>query len=252
MRGIVYSATGEKYVREAVTSATSSLRFNQVPHLIFCDVPVDAQIASLEFRKFSSCGDPFLDKINNIRQSPFAETIFLDTDTYVLANLDDLFDLLKRFDLAAAHTPGYTKGPDLGQSEAFYDCNTGVIAYRASANVARLLENWGKAFLHFANSPAFRQWLADQHAFRRVIWESTAAFYVLPPEYNCRLTFPVRLVGSVKILHGRSINYDSSAKVLNGGKGARVFTRAPCGSGEYHFVPGPVAGVLPYDTGEAG
>jgi hypothetical protein len=101
MRGIIYSAIGAQYVREAVTSATSSIRFNQIPHLIFCDVPADAQIAGLEYRQFYSCGNPFLDKINNIRHTPFTETMFLDTDTYVLGNLDDLFDLLKRFDLAS-------------------------------------------------------------------------------------------------------------------------------------------------------
>src|SRR5262249_35855803 len=171
---------------------------------------------------------------NNIRQSPFTETIFLDTDTYVLANLDDVFDLLKRFDLAAAHTPGYTKGPDYGQSEAFYDFNTGVIAYRAS--VVALLDSWAKAFLHFVNSPDFHQSLADQHALRRAIWESAAAFYVLPPEYNCRIQFHVRLVGAAKILHGRSLDYESNAKLLNAETGARVFARVPSGPGRYSFV----------------
>jgi len=251
MRGIIYSATGAQYAREAVTSATSSLRFNQIPHLIFCDVPLDAQIAGLEYCQFSSCGNPFLDKINNIRRSPFIETIFLDTDTYVLGNLDEVFDLLKRFDLAAAHTPGYTKGPDFGQSEAFYDFNTGVIAYRTSGNVLALLDNWEKAFLYFANSPDFRQWLADQHAFRRVIWESAAAFYVLPPEYNCRIQFHMRLVGAAKILHGRSLDYEANAKLLNAERGARVFARVPTGRGLYGFAPGPPPMARPpYEIGE--
>jgi alpha-N-acetylglucosamine transferase len=44
-----------------------------------------------------------------------AQTIFLDTDTYVIDNIDELFDLLERFDIAAAHAPGYT-GDDRGST----------------------------------------------------------------------------------------------------------------------------------------
>jgi hypothetical protein len=103
-----------------------------------------------------------------------------------------------------------------------------------SANVMALLENWGKAYLHFfVNSPGR---IADQHAFRRVIWESAAAFYVLPPEYNCRLQFNMRLVGAAKILHGRTVDYVAVAKKLNAEKGARVFARVLAGPGQYDLV----------------
>jgi len=35
--GIIYSATGERFTSEAIVSAKSPLRFNRVPHLIFCN-----------------------------------------------------------------------------------------------------------------------------------------------------------------------------------------------------------------------
>src|SRR5262245_17176068 len=104
-RGIIYSATGERFVAEAVNSARSSLRFNPVPHLIFCDAVPAQKIEGVKFVPSEPCGDPFRDKIHSIRRLPFDQTIFLDTDTYVTANIDELFDLLNRFDVAAAHAP---------------------------------------------------------------------------------------------------------------------------------------------------
>ena len=111
MRGVIYSAVGEKFVAEAVDSARSSLRFNHVPHVIFCD-PTPPAVTNIEFRHLRSTGDPLEDKINTIRSTPFAETLFLDCDTYVVSAIDDLFDLLKRFDMALAHEAGYTNNGD--------------------------------------------------------------------------------------------------------------------------------------------
>ena len=108
-RGIICSATGRRYVTEAISSAQSSLRFNRVPHLIFCDQIQIEKVEGIDFVKFETCGNAFLDKIRNISQTPFERTIFLDTDTCVIANIGELFDLLQRFDVAAAHAPGYTK-----------------------------------------------------------------------------------------------------------------------------------------------
>src|SRR5690348_11543017 len=108
-RGIIYSATGKQFVAEAVISARSSLRFNPVAHLIFCDVLPTEKIEGIDFIRFEPSSSPHLDKIRNISRMPFENTIYLDTDTYVIANIEELFDLLRRFDLAAAHAPGYTK-----------------------------------------------------------------------------------------------------------------------------------------------
>src|SRR5271170_6976182 len=90
--GIIYSATGEFWLGEAINSAKESRRFNDVPHLIFSDVSSTDRIEGVEFETYNSTGDPFLDKINSIERSPFQQTIYLDTDTYVIANLDEMFD----------------------------------------------------------------------------------------------------------------------------------------------------------------
>jgi hypothetical protein len=218
-RGIIYSATGATYIAEAIASAASSLRFNRLPHLIFCDTLPASAPAGIELRAFAACGDPFLDKIRNIRQSPFEQTLFIDTDTYIAASLDDVFDLLLRFDIAAAHVPGYTKCDDRGQSEAFYDLNTGVIAYRGTLAVEAFLGAWDRLHTEWSANPPFPLLGQDQAAFRRALWESQLSLYVLSPEYNYRTIFPGRLVGAAKIIHGRSPDYRKIEARINASRG---------------------------------
>jgi hypothetical protein len=226
-RGIIYSACGERFIVEAIASARSSLRFNGVPHYVFCDRPPPEQAEGISFVRFEPSGDPFLDKICNIARMPFDQTIFLDTDTYVIDSIEELFDLLERFDLVAAHAPGYTKCDDRGQSEAFYDFNTGVIPYRSTGAVAEFLANWAQLRERWSKSPPFPSTTKDQPPFRRALWESSLSFYALTPEYNYRSIFPGRLVGKAKIIHGRSTNYEKLAAHLNATVGPRLFKRFP-------------------------
>jgi hypothetical protein len=224
-RGIVYSATGAEFVAEAIASARSSLRFNRVAHLIFCDAIPSERIDGVDFVRYETSGDPLLDRDRSICRLPFEQTIFLDTDTYVAANVDDLFDLLNRFDVAAAHAPGYTKCLDKGQSEAFNDFNLGVVALRRTPGVAELLANWIDIYERWKKSPPFRIYTAasDQASFRRALWESSISFFVLSPEYNYRSIFPGRLVGAAKIIHGRSRNYEKLTAHINAQTGPRIF-----------------------------
>jgi hypothetical protein len=222
-RGIIYSATGAGYITEAINSAKSSLRFNHIPHLIFCDAIPAEKIDGVEFIPIQSCGDPFGDKIRSIYRLPFDQTIFLDGDTYLTANIDDVFDLLNRFEVTAAHAPAYTKGGDRGQSEAFYDFNTGVIGLRRTASVLQFLARWIEIDDQWTRSLPFYSPARDQSSFRRAIWESVVSFYVLGPEYNYRSVYPGRLVGRAKIIHGRSTNYEKLAAHLNAKTGARSF-----------------------------
>jgi len=225
--GIIYSAAGERFVAEAIASAKSSLRFNRVPHVIFCN-PVPAKTAEgIDLIRYEPDTDPHLDKIHNISNFPFERTIYLDCDTYVTGNIDELFDLLNRFDVAAAHAPGYTKHADRGQSEAFYDFNTGVIAIRKVPSTAKFLANWASLHARWLKAPPFNIHAQDQAAFRRALWESRLSLYVLSPEYNYRSIFPGRLVGQAKIIHGRSTNYEKLAANLNAVAGPRVLREFP-------------------------
>jgi hypothetical protein len=228
-RGIAYSATGERFVAEAIASARSSLRFNHVPHLVFCDAIPPEKIDGVDFVRYETSGDPLLDRIRSICRMPFEQTIYLDTDTYVAASIDDLFDLLSRFDVAAAHAPGYTKCLDNGQSEAFNDFNAGVILLRRAPGAAEFLASWADIYERWTKSPPFRihTLQGDQPSFRRALWESPVSFFVLSPEYNYRSIFPGRLVGAAKIIHGRSKNYEKLVAHINARMGPRIFDAFP-------------------------
>lgn len=67
----------------------------------------------------------------------------------------------------------------------------------------------------------------DQAAFRRALWDSALAFYVLSPEYNYRSQYAGRLVGHAKIIHGRVSNYEKMTVHINAVLGPRVFQKFP-------------------------
>ena len=235
-RGVIYSAVGTKYISEAVNSARSSLRFNHIPHVLFCD-PEPPGLAEIEFRRIYSSGDPFEDKINAIRSTPFSETLFLDCDTYVVSNLDGVFDLLQKFDIALAQEASYTTNGDQTPADAFVEFNSGVIAYRTSQEVSDMLDIWLELYRLWRRSPPvpfargpedgdqeyhFRRGAVEQHALRRTLWERRVSLYVLGPEYNFRAAYPSRLCGRLRIIHGR-VNFEAVARTAETKLGPRVF-----------------------------
>ncbi len=240
MRGVIYSAVGENFVAEAINSARSSLRFNHMPHVIFCD-PTPRAVAGIELRHIRSSGDHFEDKINTIRSTPFTETLFLDTDTFVVAALDDLFHVLKRFDMALAYEALYTTSGDQVPPDAFAELSSGVIAYRNSKEVAETLDAWLQLYRLWRHTPPvpfyvqgekrdperrFRRGAVEQHALRRALWEHNVSVWVLGPEYNFRPIDVSRLCGRLKIIHGR-VNFEQVAEFAHKHLGPRTFKFNP-------------------------
>jgi hypothetical protein len=231
-QGIIYSAAGQQYIQEAICSALSSYRFNKIPHIIYCDNLPPSGHGGIHYIQFERGANPYLDKIRNMSKSPFLETLFLDTDTYVTGGLSELFELTRRFEISAAHAPSYTKCAD-SSCDALHDFNTGVLAFPTSREVQKFLRTWHNLYRDWLWNPPFidagdSSGIADQPAFRRCILDSDIKVYVLPPEFNYRTTSPGRLVGQAKILHGRSSHYASLSMILNRDVGkARIFDEFP-------------------------
>ena len=106
--GIMYSCFGEKFIAEATQAARSSLRHNDVPHLIFAagevrDPPPGVTVVGFE----PNPDAPYQDRIAHMRCSPFERTLFLDTDTFVVDEIVGVFELLDHYDLAVAQAPAY-------------------------------------------------------------------------------------------------------------------------------------------------
>jgi hypothetical protein len=181
-RGVVWVATGAAHVAAARASAASVRASNPgLATAIFCDAeapgPGFDMVEAVERAHARS-------KVDCLPRTPFDETLYLDTDTRVRGDLGDLFRLLERFDVAAAHRvrdPARMRGapPDEGPPLAFPEHNGGVLLYRRAPEVLAFLEDW-RARFHAGGASA------DQIGLRAALWASDVRLTALPPRYNAR------------------------------------------------------------------
>jgi hypothetical protein len=224
--GVMYSCFGERYIAEAARAARSSLRHNDVPHLIFAagevrDPPPGVTVVGFE----PTSSAPFLDRIANMRRSPFERTLCLDTDTFVVEEMVGVFALLDRYDLALALAPAYRGLDDPEVPAAFPEFNCGVVAWRSSERVAAFLQSWEETYRAWlvedvltgpdGEAHPTRTGIGDQPAFRRCAWQHGMRVATLPPEYNLRLGFQTTVVDRVRLLHGHTGRYEKLARQYN-------------------------------------
>lgn len=184
--GVIYIAFGKRYVDEAVYSAESLKQHNNLPVTLFTDVDVSS---------------PYIDnvvkitpqhkraKVDFISDSPYERTLYLDSDTKVVRDLSELFEILDRFDVAGTHdhsrkthrwaskVPAYAQIP-----YPFPEYNGGVLLFRQNEAVKGFLSEWQKLFhenKHLTNGQ-------DQATLRISLWRSNVMLHTLPPEFNVR------------------------------------------------------------------
>jgi hypothetical protein len=194
-KGVYYIATGEKFLSELKDSLDTLEQNYDVKVAVASDKKIEHEMVD----QWIPIEDPdhgFKDKIEFMKDSPFDKTVFLDTDTFVYNNFDEVFELLDRFEIAAAHAEGRI-GEDVDDvPDSFPEFNTGVIAYRKNQKVLDLYEEWMKIYTE-------EDWPCDQAPFRKAAYSSDVDLYALTPEYNCRFVFPTFTNGEIKIFHGR-------------------------------------------------
>ncbi|HET6845203.1 MAG TPA: hypothetical protein VFH29_00120 [Anaerolineales bacterium] len=188
--GVLYIASGEKYIRAAMRSARSlGHHCPDLPTHLYADWK---NYAGFDFERdpspFTSVGmiqSPHRrSKLDYLTQSPFARTLYLDSDTLIAADIRGMFSLLDRFDLALAHAHRRNDRPHLAPwrtelPAAFPQYNGGVVLYRSTPEVVRFLSSWRDAF----TAAGFLQ---DQISLRELLWLSDLRIATLPPEYNVR------------------------------------------------------------------
>jgi hypothetical protein len=229
-RGVIYIATGRKFVAEALISAESVKKhMPDIPVSIFTDL-IDLETSTKKLDSviiLSEVTNSCRDKIKPLIDSPYDKTLFLDTDTYLCEPVYDLFQMLDQFDIALSQAPDRYQYdlPDI--PDCFTELNSGVIAYRKNTKVNDLLQQWEATFNQMLShdSGSYR----DQHSLRDALYKSSVRLLVLPPEYNFRTICP-NFAGnhsSVKIIHGRHANLEKVADRLNSTKNTRVFLANP-------------------------
>lgn len=224
-KGIIYIVAGQKFADEACCSAVSVKKcMPDIPITIFADRPICSSL----FDHVVQIEDPQYgpeDKVLNIGRSPYQDTLFLDSDTHLVDNVQELFLLLERFDIAATHAP-YRAVYQVGEvPDCFPEFNTGVLLFRQSDKTSWLFERWleiyqedlvkTKNWLFPGGESWYRQTLPNQASFRRALYESCLRIATLPPEYNCRIPFPGFVHNKVKIIHGRPSSLKKVSDELN-------------------------------------
>jgi len=218
--GILYVATGERYLMEACRSARRCKQLMpEIPLALASDLPAPRELFACQIQIESPKGN-FSDKMAPLLKSPFRRTVFLDTDTWLCEPVTELFSILERCDIAMAHAPmRFTAASDAPAS--FPECNSGVIAYDLNDRTRSLFAHWEKLYQERLTSTGV---VDDQPSLRDALWLSDASFATLPPEYNFRFIMPAFAGrGSVKILHGRHPDYEALSASLNKSGSPRVF-----------------------------
>lgn len=202
-QGIIYVATGAKYLAETLISLATVRRFMpDIPVTLFTDqTPPDGLFDRVICVEGGGMGRPA--KIRSMAASPYQDTLFLDSDTCMCQPCQDIFWPLDHgYDLAVAHEVYRNEYAFEEFPDSFPALNTGVLAWRASARTAAFFETWERSYLD-----VFRHKRpADQPAFRHSLFHSDLRHYILPSEFNFRTNYPVVLGGfaRAKIIHDRS------------------------------------------------
>jgi hypothetical protein len=155
-RGIVYAATHEKYVLEAINSYSSVLEHYDVPSVIYLNKDIDLKDKTLQRCKQLFSNVVYLDeyirkyviKIHAIKESPYDHTLFLDGDTYICGSIEPLFELLNYFDMGACldnntyhNYPKDKYAPHLENVQIEY--NTGVLLFnKKNDNTNLFIDLW--------------------------------------------------------------------------------------------------------------
>jgi hypothetical protein len=186
------------------------------------------EIAGLEIESFEASDNPYVDKIANMRRSRFNRTLFLDSDTFVVDEIAHVLKLLDHYEVAAAFAPGIRVHADPEVPPAFYEFNTGVLAWRQSERTAAFLADWQQTYVAWRRERPFPAaggsgGPADQPAFRRCAWKHRIQIMVLGPEYNYRTRFPGAVADRVRVIHGHQEDYEGVAARLNEKTGPRSF-----------------------------
>jgi len=163
----------------------------------------------------------------------YESILFLDSDTYVCADIDPLFELFRIFDFFGAHAPArHTTKTVHKVPESFPEINLGVVGMARSRAMEWVLKEQVRLFKEneglYGNN--------DQGPMRDALWVMSTtmplydeyiefAMYVLTPEWNFRFNFPTYAKNRVRILHGYSDDMESIARRANGTLGMRVFGR---------------------------
>ena len=224
---ILYIACGDTHIDKAIQSKQSFMEHhNNIDSVIIADRYIDGfdrsfitdlNVEHIQGRNWlieSIIYHEYLEWL-----SDYDNILFLDNDTYVCDNVDEIFRYLNLYDICMARREWH-----IYDNGIFSGLNCGVIAFRNNANIKRLFIRWEKKYHEqITNNKKY----TDQPVFNEVIkdMQSTVNLYILPNTYNLRT--PMGYVkGKVKILHGKG-DLPKISGEINQDYERRIYTKNP-------------------------
>lgn len=197
-RGIIYCATGNVYIQRATLSAKSMKKHSPgLDCCVFTNGNADSEIWDkiIPIEKTEKGFHQYmLDKLIVLNSSPYIDTLYLDSDTYILDDLTELFQILEQFDLAICHGHDrqkryliqhgkipvrgtYIKAISDNIPYSFAPLQGGLFLFRQSERMNNFLKKLLQLYID-------KDFYDDQVSIRELLWSSDLRFYILPPEYN--------------------------------------------------------------------
>lgn len=164
--------------------------------------------------------------LTRLMEDGYRNVVYMDTDTYMVEPVPELFDLPRTFDISGARAPGRktcTHMEDRFPSNLFPEINIGVNPMFAPTALG-LWNTALEAYEKFADDYGDN----DQGPLRdaiisHLVNNENFRMYIMPPEYNCRFIMPCFLNGRVKILHGRNPDMAKIINDINAREGMRLW-----------------------------
>jgi hypothetical protein len=218
-KGILYIASGSKYIDEVCRSAQSLKTTDDIQCTLITDTEVECNHLDEVIIKDppeQMTGELF--KLSNMDESPYEKTLFLDSDTYINKSIIDMFRILDHFDLAAAHAPKRNTDRVSQLPAWFPEYNTGVLFYNKGP-MNDFAKGWESNYRELNHTN-------DQLSFRKTLFQKDELqFFTLLPEHNSRTNFPGYLDKDLKILHERRKNPEDIAETIDSIEGPKVHFR---------------------------
>jgi len=186
-KGILYIAFKDAFIKEALLSAESIKRYMpDIPIALFTNQEIESPFIDIvELVKIKHARS----KVDLVAETPFQNTIYLDSDTLIVRDISDMFDILDRFDVGFNHDYArkrekYSKTiPEYAEIPySFSEVNGGIMTYNNSHRTKDFLKLWKEYFYKYFHKT--NGW--DQVSLRIALWKSEAKIHHFPFEYNIR------------------------------------------------------------------
>jgi len=139
-------------------------------------------------------------KPSYVSETPFDETLLLDTDTFVCRDLRPAFGLLRYYDLLVQWGGNQFNHPDGLQFHA--RACSGAILYKRSSHVIAVMHEWTRQYQVECVAKG-ENGIADERALTIALASSQIRVGALPSFFHVNLTTPWVFNSPPVVLHGR-------------------------------------------------